>query len=89
MSANPARLLGFGSGSQKRGCILPGYRADLVILDTEASWIVDPSTFKTRGKNSPFAGRRLYGKIIMTLHKGRVVFEQTTYNKDPYLKNYI
>ncbi|MDR0497479.1 MAG: dihydroorotase [Treponema sp.] len=74
MSAGPARLLGFGSGPQKRGRILPGYRADLVMVDTEASCIVDTETFKTRGKNSPFAGRRLYGKILMTLHAGRVVF---------------
>ncbi|MCL2473142.1 MAG: amidohydrolase family protein, partial [Treponema sp.] len=74
MSANPARLLGLCNGSQKQGRILPGYRANLVILDTEGSWIVDPSLFKSRGKNSPFEGRRLYGKILMTFHSGKTVF---------------
>jgi len=75
MSASPARLLGFG-GSQKRGRILSGYRADIVIVDTERSWIVDPETFKTRGKNSPFAGKELCGQILMTIRGGRVVFER-------------
>ena len=74
LSANPARLLGFGN-SQKRGILLPEYMADLVILDTEASWIVEPEKFFSRGKNSPFADRKLYGKVLMTLHRGRVVFQ--------------
>jgi len=73
LSANPARLLGFGS-SPKRGLLLPGCAADLAIVDTEAVWVVEPEKFFSRGKNSPFAGRQLYGKIVMTLHKGKVVF---------------
>jgi len=74
LSANPARLLGFAD-SLKRGLILPNCAANLVIVDTEASWIVDSEKFFSRGKNSPFAGRQLYGKILMTLHKGRIVFQ--------------
>ena len=73
MSASPARLLGLG---HKIGRVLPGYKADLVILDTESSWIVDPEAFKSRGKNSAFTGRELFGKIIMTIHSGRIVFQQ-------------
>jgi len=69
MSASPARLLGL-----KLGRLLPGFKADLVIIDAEAVWTVEPAAFKSRGKNSPFAGRRLCGKILMTLHSGRVVF---------------
>jgi len=70
MSANPAKLVGLGD----RGRMLPGMRADLVIVDTENSWVVDPKTFKTRGKNSPFTGMKLFGKILMTIREGRVVF---------------
>jgi len=70
MSANPARLIGL----ENRGRILPGMRADLVIVDTECSWVVDPGTFKTKGKNSPFAGMELYGRVLMTIRGGRVVF---------------
>ena len=76
MSAHPARLIGLGYGPQKRGRILNGYRADLVIIDTRASWIVDPENLMTRGKNSPFTGQELYGKILMTIRGGRVVFER-------------
>ncbi|MDR0475728.1 MAG: dihydroorotase [Treponema sp.] len=74
MSANPAGIIGLG-GPKGRGRIHTGSRADFVIIDPNASWIADPAEFKTRGKNSPFAGRMLYGKILMTLHEGRVVFE--------------
>jgi len=74
MSASPARILGLGSGPQQRGLIAPGYRADLVIIDTEVSWIVKPEALITNGKNSPFAGSRLYGKILSTLHSGSFVY---------------
>jgi dihydroorotase len=76
MSAKPARLLGLGQSELKgRGRILKGYRADLVIIDPNTAWTVNPANLKTRGKNSPFAGRSLYGKILLTIHSGRVVFE--------------
>jgi dihydroorotase len=75
MSANPARLLGFGgAGPSGRGRIAGGFRADLVIIDPEASWKVEPEAFKTRGKNSPFAETELWGKILMTFHRGRPVY---------------
>jgi len=76
LSANPARLLGFGN-TQKRGRLLPGHMADLVILDTKAAWIVENDKFFSRGKNSPFVDRKLYGKILMTLQRGRVVFQNS------------
>jgi dihydroorotase len=75
MSASPARLLGLND----RGYVLPGLRADLVIADTEAPWVVRHESFKSRGKNSAFVGRRLYGKILMTFHSGRMVFENFTF----------
>jgi len=74
LSASPARLLGL---ENSRGRLLPGSTADLVILDTEATLIVEPEKFFSRGKNSPFTGRKLYGKILMTLHRGRVVFQNS------------
>jgi dihydroorotase len=76
MSASPSRILGFDqAGAQGRGRIVRGYRADLCIADPDAEWTVTPESFKSRGKNSPFAGRRLRGKIMMTLHGGRIVFQ--------------
>jgi dihydroorotase len=89
MSANPARIA-FGKAPGQgpfpgrepgmeegpdRGRIAPGRRADLVVVDTEAEWIVDTAAFKSRGKNSPFAGWKMRGKIVMTIHQGRIVFD--------------
>jgi dihydroorotase len=71
LSANPAAILGL----RDRGRIAPGLRADLTIADPDAVWTVDPACFKSRGKNSPFIGRELRGKVLMTLHGGRPVFE--------------
>jgi dihydroorotase len=70
MSGNPARLLGLPD----RGRIAVGLRADLTLIDSAASWVVRPELFKSRGKNSPFAGWNLRGKVIMTIHGGRVVY---------------
>jgi dihydroorotase len=76
MSASPARILGFGEkGPLGRGRIAPGYRADIAIVDTGASWRVVPENFKSRGKNSPFGERELRGKVLVTVHRGRVVFD--------------
>jgi dihydroorotase len=76
MSAVPARLLGFGAaGPRGRGRLEAGFRGDLVIVDPRAVWKVDPELFKTRGKNSAFAGLELWGKALMTLRGGRIVFE--------------
>jgi dihydroorotase len=72
MSANPARILGLGGS---RGRIEPGFRADLAIIDAEASWRPDPASGMSRGKNSPFAGRELVGRVLMTLHEGRIVYD--------------
>ena len=69
MSAAPACILGLDD----RGRIAPGLRADFLIADLGTSWIVDPPSFRSRGRNSPFAGRELWGLILLTLHRGRVV----------------
>ncbi|MDR2447682.1 MAG: dihydroorotase [Treponema sp.] len=63
MSASPARILGL----KDRGALREGLRADLVVVDTEAEWIVDPAAFKSRGKNSAFAGRKVFGKTLATM----------------------
>jgi dihydroorotase len=70
MSANPARILGL----EDRGRAAKGLRADLVIADTGAKWKVEPERFRSRGKCSPFAGKELRGKILMTLNAGKIVF---------------
>jgi len=71
-SANPAQILGL----RDRGKIAEGLRADFVIADTQTPWKVDPAQFKSRGRCTPFEGKELRGKILMTTSLGRVVFQE-------------
>jgi dihydroorotase len=47
-----------------------GSPADLVIFDPEAEWTVDPEAFHSKGRNTPFAGWRLKGRVLATLLHG-------------------
>lgn len=49
----------------------PGSQADLVLLDPHAEWTVDPSAFHTKGRNTPFAGWTLKGRVLATMLEGR------------------
>jgi dihydroorotase len=75
MSANPAWILGL----RDRGKIAAGLRADIVIVDTQAKWKVEPEKFKSKGKCSPFADNELQGKILMTINAGKIVFHGGEY----------
>ena len=72
MSAEPARILGLDQGKAGRGRIEPGLRGDFAIADLSTAWTVEPLLFKSRGKNSPFAGNKLHGKIVMAIHNGMI-----------------
>jgi dihydroorotase len=49
-----------------------------ILIDPNAEWTVDPSSFRSRGKNTPFAGQRLRGRVIMTVCRGQRVTELLT-----------
>jgi dihydroorotase len=68
MSIAPARILGLSS---QGGPIAPGRPANLVVFDPEETWTVDPSTFRSRSRNTPFSGRTLTGKVLHTFFNGR------------------
>ncbi len=70
LSTNPARILGID-----RGDISAGHIADLVIAETEQPYVIDVKKFISKGKNSPFGGRSVYGKILLTMVNGEIVFE--------------
>jgi dihydroorotase len=65
----PAALLG-------RPCpsLAPGAPADIVLADLASEWIVDPSTFLSQSRNTPFAGHRCQGQAILTLKAGRITW---------------
>jgi dihydroorotase len=62
----PRRIFGLPEVSLE-----PGSQADLVLFDPAAEWVVDPSRFHTKGRNTPFAGWTLRGRVLATLLEGR------------------
>ena len=69
LTSVPAGLLRLSKGTLK-----PGADADVTLIDPEAEWTVDPDEFRSKGRNTPFAGWRLKGRVVRTLVGGRVVF---------------
>lgn len=69
LTLRPAKILGLSSGR-----LAPGAPADLCVFDPEAQWIVDETTWLSRGRNTPFWGQRLKGRVRYTLVDGRVVY---------------
>ncbi len=68
MTINPAKILGLDAGSLE-----VGKRADLTVIDPALEWVVDAKKFYTRGSHSPFVGRKLTGKAVLTMVDGKVV----------------
>lgn len=73
MTCNPAGAFGLKDGSGRPlGVLRPGAPADLTILDPHKAWVVDPDAFQSKGRNTPFAGRRLKGKAWGTIVAGQI-----------------
>jgi len=72
MTAGPAKIIGSKSGGFGRLEI--GNSADVILIDPEMEWVVDPANFKSKGKNTPLAGKTLKGKVAATFYKGDRVY---------------
>lgn len=80
MAAEPARLAGLAS---RKGRLAPGYDADLVVFDPEASFTVDPVMLHHRHKLTPYAGRTLRGLVRRTFVGGRCVYDDGSFASAP------
>jgi dihydroorotase len=71
MSLNPARILGVNKGTLQLGA-----DADVTIIDPKARWTVDPTQFRSKSVNTPFAGWELIGRADTVIVGGRVKFRR-------------
>ena len=74
MTAAPARIMGWG-GPRDKGTLAPGSPADLTLIDPHAAWTIDPAKFRSKSRNTPFAGWKVTARVRATLVDGRVVYE--------------
>ena len=72
LSTNPARIVGL----KGKGILKPGSDADITIFDPSEKIKVDPARFRSKGRNSPFAGWNLKGRVKCTIVAGKVVFRE-------------
>ena len=70
LTQSPAEVLGLSAGT-----LAPGSLADITIFDPLGEWILQDSTWRSLGGNTPFWGQTLKGRVITTLLEGRVVFD--------------
>ena len=71
-SYNPAKILGLTD----KGAVAEGKIADLVVFDPSAEYVIDKNTFLSKGKNTPFHGRKVKGEVCCTIVDGRIVYER-------------
>ena len=71
MSANPAAILNLQGGRLEVGA-----PADLTIVDLNKVWTIDPKDFVSKGKNTPFAGREVYGRVKYTVVDGDIKYRE-------------
>lgn len=71
MCVNPSKILGLNKGS-----IEVGKSADITIVDIDEEFTVDISSFKSKSKNSPFHGYKLFGSVLYTIVEGKVVVRE-------------
>src|SRR6516165_1022658 len=70
MSSAPAKILGLAAGTLRQGS-----PADVIVLDPDVPWVLDPAELKSKCKNTPFDEAKLEGRVVRTIVAGRTVYE--------------
>src|SRR5204863_8226035 len=68
MSCAPARIFRLAGGTLRRGNV-----GDVTVFDPDAEWTVDPSRFRSKGRNTPYTGQTLRGLVDLTVVDGRII----------------
>jgi dihydroorotase len=74
LSTGPYRVLDGGRHGLAEPALRPGVSADLVIFDRSERWMVERSSLRSRAGNTPFAGRSLPGRVLLTVSRGRIAW---------------
>lgn len=72
MSWHPARIAGLNCGTLQEGS-----PADVVIIDPKEEYVIDKNTFASKGRNTPFDGWKVRGKVKMTICGGKIVYDDS------------
>lgn len=70
MSTRPAELLGLPAGTLRTGA-----PADVIVIDPDVPWVLDPDELKSKCKNTPFDEARMTGRVVRTIVAGRTAYE--------------
>jgi dihydroorotase len=70
LTVDPAKLL----NDETLGTLKAGTSADITIFDPAKEWVVDTSTFISKGKNTPLGGSLMKGKVMATIYNGKLVY---------------
>ncbi len=73
LTAAPAKIVDIDRGTLTKGAI-----GNVTVIDINKEWVVDASSFKSKSANCPWNGRRLTGKAICTVVKGKIVYKDNT-----------
>jgi dihydroorotase len=73
MAAAPAKILGLPGGT-----LAPGSVADVTVVDPDAAWTCDVTKFRSKSRNSPFGGRLMRGRAMLTIVAGNIAFLEET-----------
>ncbi len=71
MSTRPAELLGLPGGTLR-----PGAPADVIVIDLDTPWVLDPAELQSSCKNTPFDEAQLQGRVVRTIVAGRTVLHE-------------
>jgi dihydroorotase len=76
LTRGPARIFGLPGGELREGAA-----ADVTCIDLKKTWTVSPDEFRSRSRNTPFAGWKMTGKAVLTIVSGKIIHDERSRRK--------